>query len=117
MREGSQQDAKEMVIWGTPAVKTDRFSVALPAPEVPDLLGLACAGSAWGVGARSVPACRKEPWEGFASVTLALPSVAAWLVPSLLPPVMAGAQLFTAMAQGEEQLSRSRIVGHWNYIN
>lgn len=64
-----------------------------------------------------MPACRKEPWEGTGSVTLALSSVAAWLVPFLLPSVMAGAQLFTAMARGEEQLSRSRIVGHWNYIN
>lgn len=90
MREGSQQDAKEMVIWGTPAVQTDRFSVALPAPEMPDLLGLACVGSAWGVGARSMPACRKEPWEGVGSVTLALASVAAWLVPFLLPAAMAG---------------------------
>lgn len=103
-----------MVIWGTPAVKTDRFSVALPAAEMPDLLGLACVGSAWGGGTRSVPACRKEPWEGVGSVTLALASVAARLE---LPPAMAGAQLCTAMAQDEEQLSRSRIVGHWNYIN
>lgn len=79
--------------------------MALPAAEMPDLLGLACVGSAWGGCTRSVPACRKEPWEGVSSVTLAL------------APAMAGAQLCTAMAQDEEQLSRSRIVGHWNYIN
>lgn len=113
MREGSQQDAKEVVIWGTPAVKTDRFSVALPAPEMPDLLGLARVGSAWGVGPGACQPAGRSP----GSRILALASLAAWLVPFLLPPVMAGAQLFTAMAQSEEQLSRSRIVGHWNYIN
>lgn len=65
-----------MVIWGTPAVKTDRLSVALPAPKMPDLLGLACVGSAWGVGPGACqPAGRSPGRDGVGGVTLALASV------------------------------------------
>lgn len=51
-----------MVAWGTPAVKADRFSVALPAPEMPDPPCLACVGGARGVGI--VPPRGAEPREG-----------------------------------------------------
>lgn len=56
-----------MVTWGTSAVKADGFSVALPAPKMPDPPGLASVGGARGREAGTVPPRRAEPGEGMAA--------------------------------------------------